>query len=65
MVIMANNMGQGQNGRGEVVGTEVYFMMGLSVFCEGPKCLLRGAELSFHGGPKCLDINVRFNSYVS
>ena len=65
MVILVNNIGQGQSGRGEVVGAEVYFMMGRSVFCEGTKCLLRGTELSFHEGPKCLDINVIFNSYVS
>ena len=28
---------------------------GRSVFCEGPKCLLLGAEVSFQVGPKCLD----------
>ena len=65
MVIMVNNIGQGQSGRGEVVGAEVYFMMDRSVVCQGPKCLLREAELSFHEGLKCLDINVIFNSYFS
>ena len=28
---------------------------GRSVFYEGPKCLLKGAEVSFYEGPKCLD----------
>ena len=39
----------------EIVGAAVSFRKGRTVFCEGPKCLLLGAEVSFHEGPKCLD----------
>ena len=31
----------------DVVGVEVSFMRDKSVFCEGPKCVSRGGEVSF------------------
>ena len=38
-----------------MVGAEVSFVRGRSVFCEGPKCLLIWTEVYFNEGPKCLD----------
>ena len=38
----------------EGVGAEISFTRERSVFCEESKCILLGAEISFHEGPKCL-----------
>ena len=52
---MVYKLGRGLSGRGRS-------SRGRSVFYDGPKRLLRGAEMYFHEGPKCLEINVMFIS---